>query len=184
MDNPKNESVLQMIERLHPHINNFECPPAKFEYFLTVLELVDGVNKKPNYVAKTISLIKTLNLSNTSQIKLQSSDIIYLCKYLKYFKSLESINMIGNEIQEDVKDALAVAVLKNYSITKIQVEENPICKIKKCFKLFNTIGEMCIRGNAYPFKDNPETLEALVNILRYVNDFDDRNCNITENIVK
>ena len=162
MENSKNGSVLQMIETLRADISKFECSPAEFEYFLTVLEIVDGVNKKPNFVANTISLIKILDFkyfSSNQQIILQSTDVINLCKHLKYFESLECINMIGNNIQEDVKDALAIAVLKNYRITKIELEENPICKVKECFRLFNTIGEMRTHGNAYPFKDHQKNLK-------------------------
>ena len=186
MDNPKNEAVLKMIEILRSEIDNFECPPVKFEFFLTVLGLVDGVNEKTNFVAETISHIKTLNLKcsdlHKQKIQLHSCDVINLCKYLKYFKSLESINMIGNDIEQDVTDALAVAVLKNFSIIKVHIEENPICKVKKCFRLFEVIGIMRTLGNAYPFKDHPEQLEAFVSILRYIDDFDDGNCDITENI--
>ena len=192
MDNPKNVSVLQMIEMFHLDINDFECPPAKFESFLTVLELVDSVSNKFNHVAKTISLIKSLsvcyypepldsfNQQNTNQIfvKLQSCDVRNFCNYLKYFKVLESINMIGNDIEEDVKDELAIAILKNYNIIEIHLEGNPVNKTR----LFDTIGEMRKHKSSYAFKNRPEMLKGLVNILMYINDFDDKTCDITENI--
>ena len=192
MDNPKNVSVLQMIEMFHLNINDFECPPAKFESFLTVIELVDSVSKKLNHVAKTISLIKSLsvcyypepsdsfNQQNTNQIsvKLQSCDVRIFCNYLKYFKSLESINMIGNNIEEDVKDELAITILKNCNIIEIHLEGNPVNKTR----IFDTIGEMRRHKSAYAFKNRPEMLKGLVNILMYINDFDDKTCDITENI--
>ena len=185
--NPKNKSVLQMIESLRSDIYYFVCTPAKFESFLTVLELVDGVSNKPNDIAKTISLIKTLNLSsseltsslNQHTTKLQSDDIKIFCNYLNYFESLESINMTSNNIKEDVKDDLAIAVLRNYHVTEIHLEGNPI---HTCHKLFETIGKLRRCRYVYPFKDIPRTLEALVNILRYVKDFPDKTCDITNNI--
>ena len=188
--NPKNKLVLQMIESLRSDIYHFVCTPAKFEIFLTILELVDGVSSKPNDIAKTISLIKTLDIScseltsslNRHTTKLQSNDIKIFCNYLNYFKSLKSINMTSNNIKEDVKDDLAIAVLRNYSVTEIHLEGNPIHKIITCCKLFETIGKLRRCRYLYPFKDMPRTLEALVGILQYVNSFDNKTCDITDNI--
>ena len=188
--NPKNKSVLQMIESLRLDIYHFVCTPAKFESFLTILELVDGVSSKPKDIAKTISLIKTLDLSsseltnslNQHTTKLQSDDIKIFCNYLNYFESLESINMTSNNIKEDAKDDLAIAVLRNYRVTEIHLEGNPIHKITTCHKLFETIGKLRRCRYAYPFKDIPRKLEALVNILQYVKDFADKTCDITNNI--
>ena len=193
MKNPKNELILQMIHTLHSDVHDFECPPAKFEIFITILELMDSVSNNLNVVSKTMSLINTLNLSytelstsynqrikNTNQVLLQSCDIAKLCNYFKYFKSLKFINMMGNNIGEDIKDDLAIAVLKNSNIIEIQLEGNPICKIRKCFKLFNTIEKLRRCGNSYAFKDHPETLEALVAMLDYVNRLENKTCDITE----
>ena len=190
--NSKNKSVLKMIETLRSTTDksNFDCTPAKFEFFLTILELVDSVHGKPNEIAGTISLIKTLNLShseltdslNQHTSQLQSCDIKIFCHYLSCFKSLESINMTSNNIRGDVRDDLVIAVLRNYSITKILLEGNPIHKITKCRKLFETIGKLRRWGNTCTFTDTPLILEALVNILQYINDFDDKTCDITNNI--
>ena len=199
MHNPKNAAVLKMIEKRHlkSDYEYFECPPAEFNVFLTILELVDGANKISNNVPKLISCIKILNISysepsdscnqqnrNTNQIspKLRSSDIKIFCKYLSYFKSLESINMMNNNIDEDVIDDLAIATLKNYSINKVWLEGNPIHKIKKCFILFDTIEKMRTCESSVAFIDHPETLEGLINILKYINTFDNKTCDITENI--
>ena len=206
-DNPKNELVLQMIATLRSDVNDFECPPQDFEPFIVVLELVDSVSGSPNDVSKTISLIKTLNLSlktlnlrrkslnlshselsssfnkqakDTNQVLLQSCDVKLLCHYFKYFKSLKSINMMNNSIKEDIKDDLAIAVLQHHCLSEIQLEGNPICKQKKCFRLFDTIEKLRRFGNPYTFKDRPEMLEALVNILKYINNFDDKFCDITD----
>ena len=194
MDNPKNESVLKIIERLRSDIDDFECLPAEFEIFLTVLELVDNIHSEPNHVTKTLSLIKTLKVSysgishsfnqrlestNHTSVKVQSSDILKFSNYLKYFKSLESINMIDNKIGEDVVNDLAIAVLKNDNLHTVHLERNPI---HKCFRLFETIRKMRTCGSSYFFKDCPETLEALINILKYISNFDNKTCDITENI--
>ena len=183
-------SVLEMIETLRSNISEFECAPKKFEIFLTILELVHSVDGKPNDIAKTISLIKFLNISykdlTSRQIdytnQLQSRDIESFCNYLNYFKSLESINMSGNNIQEDVKDNLVITVLKNYNIIEIHLEGNPIHKISQCRILFETIGKLRRCGNKCSFRDLPQTLEALVSILQYVNKFNDQICDITNNI--
>ena len=236
MDNPKNDLVLQMIATLRSDVIDFECPPQNFESFIVVLELVDSVSGSPNDVSKTISLIKSLNLSlktlnlsrkslslshselsssfnkqardtnqvllqshkslnlshselsssfnkqarNANQVLLQSCDVKLLCHYFKYFNSLKSINMMNNNIKEDIKDDLAIAVLQHYCLTEIQLEGNPICKQKKCFRLFDTIEKLRRSGNSYTFKDRPEMLEALVTILKYINNFDDKFCDITD----
>ena len=162
--------------------------------------------KKQTDIIKTISFITHLNLSypeqfskefcyrskNASQM-LQSCHIKSFCNYLKYFKSLKSIHMIGNNIDEDAKDDLAIAVLKKYSIVEIQLEGNPIHKTR-CFRLFDTVIKIRTSRKwhtsvmidssrntyAYPFKYHPEALEALVNMLQYINDFDNKTCDITE----
>ena len=93
MDSPTNREVLKMVEKRHlkSDYEYFDCDPAKFNVFLTILELVDGANKLSNTVPKITSCIKSLNLSYTepsnSYPKLRASDIKYFCKY--YFKSLE-----------------------------------------------------------------------------------------------
>ena len=214
-DSLKSTVILQIIENLHYKTEDYyECHPTKFESFLTVLELVDriSVNEKQNDgkqndVIKAISFITKLNMNYSEQLsdsfsqrlknsnqKLQSCDIKRFCKYLKHFKSLKSIQMIGNNIKEDIKDDLAIAVLKKYSIIQIQLEGNPIHETR-CFTIFNTIirirtsrkrrtsVKMDTSGNAYayPFKYHPVALEALVNMLRYINDFDNKTCDITEN---
>ena len=208
-DRAKNVLVLQIIETLRCKTKDYyECHPTKFESFLTVLELIDSVNdhKKQNDVLLAISFITRLNM-NLEQIsgssslhlkitnqKLQSCDIKKFCKYLKYFKSLKSIQMIGNNIEEDVKDDLAIAVLKKYSIIEIQLGENPIHKTR-CSRLFSTIINIRTSrkrrtsvktdtsGNtyAYPFKYHPEALEALVSMLQYIKQFANKTCDITEN---
>ena len=206
---PKNVLVLQIIETLRrcKTKDYYECHPTKFESFLTVLELVDSVNdhKKQNDVLLAISFITRLNMNYSKQLsdsfsqhlknanqKLQSCDIKRFCKYLKHFKSLKSIQMTGNNI--DVKDDLAIAVLKKYSIIEIQLGENPIHKTR-CSRLFSTIINIRTSrkrrtsvktdtsGNtyAYTFKYHPEALEALVNMLEYIKQFSNKTCDITEN---
>ena len=193
MSDRKYTLVLEMIETLRSNIYEFECAPKKFEIFLTILEFVHSVDGKPNDIAKTISLIKILNISYkdlTSSFnrqidytnQLQSRDIESFCNYLNYFKSLESINMSGNNIQEDVKDNLVITVLKNYNINEIHLEGNPIHKIPQCRILFETIGKLRRCRNKCSFRDLPQTLEALVSILQYVNKFNDQICDITNNI--
>lgn len=103
--------------------------------------------------------------------------------------------MTGNNIEEDVKDDLAIAMLKKHSIIEIQLGENPIHKTR-CSRLFNTITNICTTrrrhtsvktdasGNAftyvYPFRYHPEALEALVNMLQYIKHFGNKTCDITE----
>ena len=191
MDNPKNGLYLKIIEKLHCESDHqcFKCHPAEFEIFLTILELVDGCNNKSNDTSKIVSCIKTLDISYSEifstlnqKIKVESCDIIKFCKYLKFFESLESINLFGNNITEEGKKPLATAILKNSNVIEIQLEGNPMYKIKKHTKLFDTITKMRTCGNSYCFKDQPEMLEAFVDILKYVNDFDDKTCDITKNI--
>ena len=189
-----NVSILKMIEKLRLVNNNyFTCYPKQFEIFLAILELVHSVENKPNDIAKSISDIATLNisyldLSNSFDKqtkytrKLQSDDIKSICNYLKYFKSLKSIDMRGNNIKKDVQDDLVITVLKNHNITEIYLEQNPIHEVVKCQKLFETIQKFRKCENKCSFKDVPQTLEALVNILKYVNDFTDQTCDITNKI--
>ena len=199
-DNPKNEAVLKMVEKCHlkSDYKYFKCPPAEFSVFLTILELVDSVKNISSNMPKIVSCIKSLDISysepsdscnqqnrNTNQIslKLRSSNIKSFCKYLSYFESLDSINMMDNNIEdEDVIDDLSIAVLKNSSITEVWLEGNPIHKIKKCYILFDTIKKMRSCGGSDAVIDHPETLEGLINILKYINTFEDKSCDITENI--
>ena len=193
MDNPKNIYILQVIETLRTSNRSFKCPVVKFESFLTVLELVDSVNDKPNDVAKTISLIKSLDISYSeislsydenidTGVKLQSSSIVRFCNYVQYFKSLETIIMSNNNIGENIKNDLAISVLKNNNIIDVQLEGNPIYQVRECFTLFDTIRKIRTCGNSCTFKDCPETLEAFVSILKYIDASDDKTCDITENI--
>ena len=207
MVNRKNIFVLEIIETLRWKTEDyFNCHPAMFESFLTVLECVDSISCKQNDIIKRISLIKRVNLNyseqssdsfdqhlkNTNQ-KLQSRDIKNFCKYFKYFKSLRSMHMIGNNITEDVKDDLAIAVLKNHNVIEIQLVGNPVHQ-SKCSKFFDAIGrvrtsrkwpktEIMHSSNpfVYPFTYHAEVLEAVVNMLKYIKDFDDKTCDITEN---
>ena len=190
MDYPKNREVLKMVEKRHlkSDYEYFDCHPAKFNVFLTILELVDSANKISNNIPKIISCIKNLNLSYTEpsdshqiSLKLRSSDLKNLCKYLSYFKSLEYIYMIDNNIEDkDAIDNLAIAVLKNRSVFKVLLEGNPIHKLKECFILFDTIEKMRTCESSDTCIDRPETLEGLIKILKYINTFDNKTCDITE----
>ena len=192
MDNPKNLTVLHIIETLRNHLKTdscmrkcHKCPPAEIQPFLIVLKLVDSVNEKQNDVIKAISLITCLDMNYSEQHtdKIQSGDVKHFCKYLKYFRSLHSLLLTKNNITEDAKDDLVIAILKHDNIKKIQLERNPIHK-GKCFKLFETIQEIrkC-KTVSYEFRYHPEALEALVTILQYIKDyFNDGTCNITNNI--
>ena len=193
MDNIENISILQMIETLRTSNGNFKCPVVKFESFLTVLELVESVSNKPNDVAKAISRIKSLDISHSESsnpydedmdagIKLQSPSIIKFCNYIKYLKSLESMNMSNNNIEENVKNDLVISVLKNSSIIDVQLEGNPIYQVRECVILFDTIRKIRMCGNSCTFKDCPEALEAFVSILNYIDAFDDKTCDFTQNI--
>ena len=181
MDDQKNVSVLEMIQKLHHDYKCFECTPEKFEIFLTVLELVDS-----NNIPIIISCIKYLDISHwilsDQQVKLKSFDIRRFCKFLKYFKSLSTINMRGNNITEKDEQPLANAILKNDSVIEIMLQGNPISETKRCSILFDTIGEMRTCGDYYCIQDHPETLRALVDILKYINNFDNKSCGITTNI--
>ena len=195
MDDPNNLLVLTIIEKLRYSTKKYyKSSVAKFQPFLTVLELVDSVNKKQNDVIKAISSIKQLKMSYSEQLsdsyserskntdqKLQSYHVKDLCKYLKYFKSLESIDMTDNNIEEEAKDDLAIALLKQSNI-HVELKGNPILKIRGCFRLFHTIREMHTCGRSCMLKDRPETLEALVIILQYINDFDNKSSDITNHI--
>ena len=182
MDNPNNKSVLKMIQTLHrDDYQYFKCVPENFEILLTILELVDS-----DYIPIIISRIEFLDISYSSsssqQIKVRSSGIREFCKYLKYFKSLKSINMCGNNITEEDEQPLANAILKNQSVIEIKLEGTPIYRTKKGSRLFDTIGKMRMCGDCYCAQDHPKTLGALVDILEYVNAFEDRSCDITTNI--
>ena len=193
MDNIENISILQMIETLRTSNGNFKCPGVRFESFLTVLELIESISDKPNDVAKTISLIKSLDISYSENlnpydeemeagIKLQSPSIIKFCNYIKYLKSLESMNMSNNNIEENVKNDLVISVLKNCSIIDMQLEGNPIYQVRECVILFDTVRKIRMCGNSCTFKDCLAALEAFVSILKYIDAFDDKTCDITENI--
>ena len=196
MSNPKNKLVLQTIDTLRCTTKKcyYECHPPSFESFLTVLKCVDTVKDKESDISNTISSITYLNISYSASLsdsynqclkkacqKLQSSDIKTFCKYLKYFKSLKRIDMKDNDIEEDIKDDLTTEVLKQGNIDQIHLEGNPINR-GKCFRLFDTIQKMRNCGGSYAFRDYPETLEALVNILQYIDGFNDKTCDITKNI--
>ena len=200
MDEPKNVSVLKMIDKLHLKSNYgfFKCLPAEFSVFLFILELVHSVSHKPDNVPKIIFRIKSINISYSEYSslcdqqkkienqKLESHDLKQFCKYLKYLKSLEYINMIDNDIKddEDVMDAFAIAVLKNSCIIKVHLDGNPIYRSKKCVILFDTIEKMrtCTCRNSYVVEDYPEMLKGLIYMLEYIDKFDDKKCDITEAI--
>ena len=189
MDNPNNLLVLQIIEKLRYNTKCcYKCPLGEFQPLLTVLELVDSIHERQNNVTKAICFFTQLNMRYSKQLsvknidqKLQSHHVKDLCKYLKYFKCLESLDMINNNIEEDAKDDLVNALLKQSNI-HIKLEGNPI--FKRCFRLFSTLREMHTFGKSCTFKDCPETLEALVNILQYINGFDDKTNDITNSIEK
>ena len=94
--------------------------------------------------------------------------------------------MIDNDIKDDkdVMDTFAIAVLKNSCIIKVQLDGNPIHRLKKCVILFDTIEKMrtCTCRNSYIFKDHPEMLKGLIYVLEYIGKFDDEKCDITETI--
>ena len=190
VDKLKNEKVLQIIHALRS--KSIYYRPPSFEQFLIVLELVDRISEKQNDIIKHISLITYLDISNAGQPsdlkdanqKLQSCHIKNTCKYLKHFKSLKSIDMIDNNIEEDAMDDLAIALLKHSNINEILLKGNPIHKISKCNTLFDTIIKMRTCGRSYTLKRNLEfeNLEVLVTILQYINSFDDTVHYITDNI--
>ena len=179
---PMNIILLQMIEKFQRgNYQYFKCcdNPNKFEVFLSVLELVDNVCSKSDDVPKIISRIESLDMSYSepSNSKLKSCDIINFCKYLKYFESLQCIDMSGNNIDSAVKKDLAIAVLKNHRITEIQLKDNPIYELKD---LFDTIQQVRTHGTLHAFKGHPKRLQHLVTILKYVDTFDGKTCDITK----
>ena len=194
--NKENYSILEMIEdiRFACRDSNFVCLPTKFKTFLHVLELVDLVNSEESDVCKTIFSMKYLNVSYSEIansfsssggkqefsrfVKLSSAEVKEFCPYLKHFKSLETLNMGGNNIKEDARDDLVTSILRNSSIFEIQLERNPLCKNRRTFKLFETIGKLRKSKIPFPFKDLPEALLAYVDLLQYINGFEDKSCDI------
>ena len=182
MVDQKNKSILKMIQKLHrDDYQHFKCPPEKFEILLIILELIDS-NNVPTIISRIEYLDISYSDSSDQQIKIKSCDIKKFCRCLKYFKSLKSINMCSNKITKEDEESLANTILKNDCIIEKALQGNPICKTKKCSRLFDTIGKMrrC-ENSSCCVQDHPETLRGLVDILKYVNTFDDKTCDITRN---
>jgi len=188
--NKENYAILEMIEYIRSTCKKFTlvCLPTYFKFFLRVLELVDLVNSEESDICKIIFSMKILivnysvikNSFNTSSdrfVKLSSADAKNFCPYLKLFKSLRTLNMGGNDIKEDAKDDLVTSILKNSSIFEIKLESNPLCK-GRTYRIFETIEKL--RSNKYllPFKDLPEKLLAYVDLLHYINDFENKSCDL------
>ena len=72
--------------------------------------------------------------------------------------------------------------MKNYSVIDVQLEGNPIYQVRECVILFNTIRKIRTCGISCTLKDCPEAVEAFVSILKYTDAFDDKTCDVTENI--
>ena len=49
--------------------------------------------------------------------------------------------MSNNSIGEDVKNHLAISILRN-NIIDVQLEGNPIYQVRECFALFDTIRKL------------------------------------------
>ena len=91
--------------------------------------------------------------------------------------------MCSDKITEEDEEPLANAILKNDRVIEIVLQGNPICKTKKCSRLFDTICKMrTCENSSCCVQDPPETLRGLVDILKYVNTFDNKTCDITRNI--
>ena len=187
--------ILEMIEEIRVACkDNFMCLPANFKTFLSVLYLVDMVNSEESDVCRIIFSLKSLNISYSEIassfsssggkkefsrfVKLDSDDAKQFCIYLKHFKLLETLNMGGNNIKEDAKDDLVTSILKNSSILEIQLERNPLCRIRRTFKLFDTIEKLRNSKIPFPFKDQPETLQAYADLLQYIDEFEDKFCDL------
>ena len=178
----KNKSILKMIQKLYrDDYQHFKCPPEKFDIFLIILELVDS-NNIPTIISRIEYLDVSYSDSSDQQIKIKSCDIKRFCRCLKYFKSLKSLIMCNNSIIKEDEEPLANAVLKNDRVIEIMLQGNPIYRAKECSRLFDTIGKMRTYEDSYCVQDQPETLRGLVDILTYVNTFDDKTCDITANI--
>ena len=106
------------------------------------------------------------------------SDAKQFCIYLKHFKSLEILNMGDNNIKEDAKDDLVTSILKNSSILEIQLERNPLCRIRRVFKLFDAIEKLRNSKVPFPFKDQPETFQAYADLLQCIDEFEDKSCDL------
>ena len=102
--------------------------------------------------------------------------------FLYHFKSLEVLNMGYNNITENATDCLVISMLRNSSIDEVNLEENPIYKIGKITTLFKTLRDVRKSHNEFNFKDLPEMLKAFVQLLRYINNFENKSCDIVENI--
>jgi len=198
ISNEENHSILKMIEKIRSSCKDFKfvCLPTNFKTFLHVLELVDLVNSEESDVCKIIFSMKSLNAShsdivnafnaskgsNNIFVKISSADAKEFCLYLKHFKSLETLYMVGNDIKEDARDNLVTSILKNSSIFEIQFERNPLCKKRRTSKLFATIAELQNYARNYtipfPFKDRPATLQAYVDLLHCINGFEDKSCDL------
>ena len=102
---------------------------------------------------------------------------------MTHFQSVEVINFGHNNIKEDAKDCLIKSVLRNSSIINIVLEENPIYKKgSRIDTLFKTLEEVRKCGDRYDFKGHLDMLQAFVELLTYVNDFEDKSCDIIDNI--
>ena len=115
-------------------------------------------------------------------VRLSSSDAIRFCSFLKHLKSLKTINLGGNNITEDAKDSLVTSILEKSSVVEIQLEGNPLYKDIRTTKLFEMLETLRRKGkNPFHFKDSPETLQGLVDLLQYVSDLKDSSCDIVTN---
>jgi len=194
-DNPCNRSEdnyskLKMIDHIRSVTDCFKCLPKFFRIFLLILEHLGTINTKNCDVYDKITCLKSLDISSLGnedlplkeQKKLSTDDVQKLCNFLSHFKSLEVLNMKCNNITENAMDCLVISVLRNSSIDNIYLEGNPIYKIGKITTLFKTLKDVRKSHNEFDFKDLPEILQAFVELLRYINNFEDKSCDIVENI--
>ena len=203
-DNPctndkENYLLLEMINHIRSVNDSFKCLPTNFNAFLFILEHLSSINTENCDVHCKIVHFKSLDLSSLTasnlenegisrlpkqQAKLSSANVKKFCGYLNYFQFLEDIDLRCNNIKEDdnTKECLAIFVLKNSSIVSIHLEENPIYKKGRIVTLFETLVNVRKSRDQFNFKDHPEMLQAFVDLLQYINDFEDQSCDIVDNI--
>ena len=189
MKNKENSLKLEMIDCIRSGNNFFKCLPEQFNIFLFILECLDTIDSEncdKCDVYKKINCLKSLDISSTDsskkQQKLSSDDVKKFHHFLKHFQSLEVVNMRCNNIKDDAKDCLVKSMLKNSSIVDFDLEKNPIHIKETITTVFTTLKSVREKHNEFDFKDLPDILQAFVELLQYINNFEDRSCDIVENI--
>ena len=127
-----NTLIFKMMHRLRTTSNkkNFTCVPSTFKALVFILNCINDNEEKvqSSDIVSTISFIIELNLSHneptTLDYKLTSEDFKKLYAVLRWFKSLEILDVRNNSITDEGIEPVVKMILQNRNL---KITGNPIC---------------------------------------------------------